>query len=44
MNNKLVYIEEKAYWKTYDGNFEPAEIKNGKIVEHIIIRSEQTKG
>jgi len=34
---KLVYIEDKAYWRTEEGQFVKAETKNGKLVETKIV-------
>lgn len=37
---KLVYIGDKAYWRTEEGNFVKAETENGKLVEtKIVMRS-----
>ncbi|MDD2206844.1 MAG: hypothetical protein WCQ97_08850 [Aminobacterium sp.] len=39
MNKKLVYVDEVPFWMTADGRLEVAELRNGRVVEHIMLRT-----
>ncbi|MBN1333025.1 MAG: hypothetical protein JW971_04595 [Synergistales bacterium] len=39
MSNKLVYVDEVPFWMTPEGRFEAAELRNGQVVERIMLRT-----
>jgi len=41
MSNKLVYVDESPFWMTPEGHFEAAEVRNGRVVERIMLRTSQ---
>ncbi len=39
MSNKLVYVDGDPFWMTPEGRFEAAELRNGRVVERIMLRT-----
>ncbi|WP_029165538.1 hypothetical protein [Aminiphilus circumscriptus] len=39
MSNKLVTISGKHHWMTPEGRFFPVEIRDGRVVEHLYLKT-----